>query len=659
MVRLAEPYVFTDAKAVVLLPDVTNEVTYSLKTITATGWRSMQDNHGAVVAGKLEITPLTEGIHIVTLHLSQPVELRFLAIAPPPQLDPQVVRRTLPRQGDRLLRGEPFTILAMGDSVTETGNYPEFLKLLLERATGKHNVTVVKRAYPGRSVDATVRNFRDDVPPNRPQLGLLMYGLNDQGGGVSTAAYLEQCQWVVEHMVQECDADTILLTPTPDLSRDQNATEYSPYLFRTIGFAALLEDLGQKLNVPVADTFHAVWGTGGTTLNACGRKMRPVYPPSISQQFTSMLETEGRGDGVHPNALGHLAIARAVFNAIAGAAPAKRIHGTSEWTQDGLVSHAQLGTNTMLFPLMDDAVEPSNNGVRWPNRKRPEDLLKFPSNRYPMPMFVAMEDGRPQVVEAPVAAKVDFVRERQVVTGSTVTVKFGTTPVTVTIPSGSSVGRIPLIRDTQAAELAYVRFGAARVGEATVDGDLSEWNKHQWIPVGEPVQAREPWNVNDHRASTNECYLHWAFKAGSNGVFMAAKTTGSVEKDNFIIFFDPRMPELLGTPGRYYWLSGHRREDGQLDLQRGETSRSATGLTGVWRGGALELFIPYELMEMTAWPKSGDLGVSIWWTHVGPDGKNTTLQWSEDGHPWNPRWFGVVRIVDDAATNLPYMVRVK
>ena len=115
-VRLATPYVFTDAKAVVLLPETTNAVAYTVKTITTTGWGPAKEDQCTVADGKLEITPLTEGIHILTLNLPKPVELRFLALAPPARLDPLAVRRTLPRQGDRLLRGDPFTITCLHPS---------------------------------------------------------------------------------------------------------------------------------------------------------------------------------------------------------------------------------------------------------------------------------------------------------------------------------------------------------------------------------------------------------------------------------------------------------------------------------------------------------------------------------------------------------------
>jgi hypothetical protein len=66
-------------------------------------------------------------------------------------------------------------------------------------------------------------------------------------------------------------------------------------------------------------------------------------------------------------------------------------------------------------------------------------------------------------------------------------------------------------------------------------------------------------------------------------------------------------------------------------------------------------------MERQAWPESGDLGLSIVWTHHHEDDRITRLTWSEDAHEWNPRWYGVVRRVQPGATGgeLPYMVRIK
>lgn len=64
-------------------------------------------------------------------------------------------------------------------------------------------------------------------------------------------------------------------------------------------------------------------------------------------------------------------------------------------------------------------------------------------------------------------------------------------------------------------------------------------------------------------------------------------------------------------------------------------------------------------MDADGWPASGDLGVSIVWRHRHEDGKVTRLTWSEDGHEWNPRWYGVVRRTGEADAEPPYVVRVK
>ena len=99
-------------------------------------------------------------------------------------------------------------------------------------------------------------------------------------------------------------------------------------------------------------------------------------------------------------------------------------------------------------------------------------------------------------------------------------------------------------------------------------------------------------------------------------------------------------------------------------IKKGETSASGDGLRGVWiaaEGGLVaECFIPYALMGISAWPESGDLGLSIIWRHKGADGASTRLAWSEDCHEWNPRWYGIVqRVAPGERPALRHIVRVK
>ncbi len=71
------------------------------------------------------------------------------------------------------------------------------------------------------------------------------------------------------------------------------------------------------------------------------------------------------------------------------------------------------------------------------------------------------------------------------------------------------------------------------------------------------------------------------------------------------------------------------------------------------------MFVPYTAMMAGAWPTSGDLGMSLCFAYTSPGGKTTRIQWSEDGHPWNTRWYGLVRLLKTPDEELPYVIRVK
>ena len=694
-----DKYVFTDAQATIRVTGATAPVPYTLRTITAAGWGPTAQGTAAVADGAFTLAPLCEGIHIVTLGLNPPVEVRFLALNPPPKVRRAAVLRALPRNGKKLLAGQPFLGVAMGDSVTNTGDYVGMLTLLLERATGNHSIKILNRSYPGRSVDASVRFFPEDVLATKPDVGFLMYGLNDLHAGCALDGYLDQYRWITQHLATDVGADTVLLTPTPDASMDDKFVAYSPYLTDTLRFADALVPLAKELKAPLADTFHALW-MGGASLDEAGHRQWPLHPLGYASQFSSIIET-GHGDGIHPNVLGHLAIARAVFAAMTGQpvpAPPLAFTATSVFTPAGLESTvtvrnaskaARTGTLTLL-PLPDGRVTTDFHGlyalipgatqsftVRWPDVKSPDDLLTYPANSYiapGRPTFAVLDtSGEIYAVPAPFPVAGGYRRERQLVTGNTVAVTLdgplGPTTQTVTLPKESEMCRLPLksalpgkYSVPAVAELVYLRSAGALRGNATVDGKLDEWDAHTWSTLGDPLQARWTQGPADNRATPAECMQHWAFKAGDTGLYCAVKITGAVDKDVFTLFFDPRDPAELGTPGRYYWVSGNLEKDGKVKLSRGETSKTDAGLTGAWAptadGMTLELFIPYALMERVAWPAGGQLGLSIWWRHNGPGGA-THLQWAEDGHPWNTRWYGVVCLQTDKTQPLPYRVRIK
>ncbi len=697
-----EPLVFTDEKAVVENTSLDGPKEAEVTLLTVKGWETSKTVTVTFTNGKAGIEPVGEGIHVVRV---AETEARFLAISPPPEIRPEAVRRSLPTSSQKLLGGEPVTILALGDSVTATGEYPEILRRMLARATKNPHVSVVVKGHPGRSVDASVRLWAKEGPPNKPDLGLIMYGLNDQAAGSSLPAFVEQTRYLVDRL-REIGSDAILLEPTPHIqmsaSPDANsAPPAAASIFRTITFAGVARDLARELKIPLARTFDALWQEGGLDSASTARKLWPVFPLSYSRQYTSMLEAGGRGDTIHPNALGHLALARAVFNTINGAekSPALVCTGVTRWLDGSLVSTLTVKNQSestvegrlTLYPFpQDDRHEEQEYSLapgkrleltfKWPGIANASDLLADPyaiifDRPGPFIQMVDYRDSGSQVtaVPVPLLPRSAWVRERHTANARETFASFeaGDTkvPLPVTIPADSEVGRIPIFRETKiggrtipaAADLFNTRYGAAAEHEATADGDLSEWADARWIPVGERMQAQANGQTLDGRKSVEECYLRWAFAGGKDGLHLAFRGTGELLGDRFTVYFDPREPALLGSAGPYFWVEGKFAPDGNLLLRAGDSSPEGTKPVGRWKheGGEMhgELFLPYALMTQNAWPASGDLGVSIVWHHPHPGGKTTRLMWSDHGHPWNTRWFGVVRL--GAGEDRPFVIRVQ
>lgn len=713
-VALLRPYVFTDESAVLTVSGDDPALVFTQQTITAAGGLSPECQVVALVtAHRLVLPPDGEGIHILRFATTPPVELRYLALDPPAPLDPVALRHALPLSGMRLLAGKPYLLLAMGDAVTATGDYAGILQLLLTRATGSREITVLNQSFPGRAVDASVRSFAAESVPRRPDLGLILYGLNDQSAGVTHAAYVEQYAWLARHLADDSLADTVLLQPTPCIDvathEDQEEADFpAAAALRVLGYAAALRPLAAERHLPLAETFQALWGVGGPSIADSARRLWPLFPPAADRQFEALVESDGRGDTTHPNVLGHLAIARATYAAITGqpaTPPPLALVAVNEWTATGLqtsltVTNASDDARTgklAVYPLAEQGpvtltgdgaydLEPGASAtfvLTWPDLQLPADLLRYPASEtlatgeatIPVVDFAA-GGGQVYAVAATWAVPGGFVRERQELYGNAVTAVLQDgarrRAQNLLLPPDSEAGRLPLVTALHdfagheagwaVAELTYVRAAQAEVGEATVDGLLDDWSGHTWSSLGVPAQARWIHGPEDHREQPGECALRWSCKAGEDALYLALHVTGKVEQDTFTVLFDPRAPAWLGTPGAYYWVTGTFKARGELALQRGDTSARAIGLAGAWRptatGADVELRVPYDLMAARAWPAAGDLGLGLWWTHLGPQGR-THLQWSGDGYPWDPRTFGVVRRASASLRPLPYTVRIK
>jgi len=681
-----------------------DKISYRVKIINENGWGKVIDGKINIKNGEFKIRLLDEGINIFEFP-SQ--EIRILAIRPPEKINVKEIKKTLPNTWKKLLSGKEYKILAMGDSVTHTlsslGGYEKILAMYLERATGNKNIKTINRGYPGRSVDAAVRFFKEDVIETKPDLSLLMYGLNDDACGYSICAYIESYEYIGEKIKKELNSDIIFLQPTPHIKIDfENLKNSNPpnFIFRTIVFADSVKQLGKKLNIPVAETFHYIWGNGGNSLIESAKNMFPLYPLSYRLPFSSLIEKEGNGDRIHPNVIGHLKMAKAIYDSINGRRKdyPLEFEGKCLWEENKLKSlvyvknksnrkikgilfiyppyyKIKIGGNVEIKYLLKPK-EKLNFEVIWKEIARPEDLLKEPYIRYfeSNKLFLTVVDfseNSSHVYTVPCFFYPDihFIKER-ISSFGTVNLKIYANgkleDYKFKIDKDKDLGRVNIIKEVNGGiaigELVFVRYGMCLKGEVNIDGKLEEWSKNKWIKVGERFQVGWP-NYIDYRKNIDECYTKWAFKSGEKGLYIAIKAKGKIVGDSFIIFFDSRNPEEFGKVGRYYWVNGKIESNGNVYLSKGETTKQRVKMKGIWREKGdkynIEIFIPYNLFEKENFPESKELGVSIWWKHHTNKNEITNIYWSEVGHPWNPRWYGVIKLADNPYEKLPYMVRMR
>ena len=96
----------------------------------------------------------------------------------------------LPQFSEKLRRGEPVTIVAIGSSSTAgTGassskaTYPSQLQAELKSMFPQSAVTVLNRGVPGDMAAATVARFKHDAIEPKPDLIVFQTGTNSALGG--------------------------------------------------------------------------------------------------------------------------------------------------------------------------------------------------------------------------------------------------------------------------------------------------------------------------------------------------------------------------------------------------------------------------------------------------------------------------------------------
>ena len=193
--------------------------------------------------------------------------------------------------------GRPVRVVGFGDSITgvyyHTGSrraWPALLGLALQRAPFRAKVETVNAGISGNTTRQALRRIKRDVLQKRPDLVVVMFGMNDVAR-TPIETYAANLRRIVA-LCRGVGAEVVLCTPNSIYPTDKRRS-----VARLAEFAAGVRAVAKEMKVPLADCYASY-----ERLRAKDR---------VAWQLL-MSET------IHPNLTGHQRFAEVMASAIAG-----------------------------------------------------------------------------------------------------------------------------------------------------------------------------------------------------------------------------------------------------------------------------------------------------------------------------------------------------
>lgn len=210
---------------------------------------------------------------------------------------------------EKLEQGRKVTIVALGDSITELTwhtrghlSWCGYLQEALFEKYGRNRCWVINSGRCGDGAPGGLERLDEDVLRFDPDLVIVSYGMNDQGGPVET--FREAMHAIIDRVRESCGADVLLRTPNPIVNPPSEIVlaDGQPEAVETTGtnvelFARTIVQIADEKQCAVVDHYRQ-W----KKLEA----LRDLTREEPNQLWLYM------SDAVHPGPLGHLAFFRQI-----------------------------------------------------------------------------------------------------------------------------------------------------------------------------------------------------------------------------------------------------------------------------------------------------------------------------------------------------------
>lgn len=190
---------------------------------------------------------------------------------------------------EKLKKGGPVTIVALGDSLTQGylvgKGFPEFLSEMIREEYSSPVLNIVNRGISGDTAMGGLNRLQDEVFIHRPDLIFIEFALNDAYIGVKADIFERTIQEIINQIQDEMDCEIALITSV-------HMENHKEDKFMEVFYNKLI-NLAEVNHLPVAEV-HTFWR----------EQIQGGVP------FQSLVLK----DRVHPNEKGYKLMAKAIMD---------------------------------------------------------------------------------------------------------------------------------------------------------------------------------------------------------------------------------------------------------------------------------------------------------------------------------------------------------